>query len=172
MGGNSTIKQKTGTCIEENCSYSGVLIAKRCQQHYWQHRSGLKKDKPSKPLISSQTTNTDDYKSQNTWFCEQIAQIPQCCEECGKDLTRLKLWRPKIIIAHILPKRKVYGFPSVATHPENRMFYCWDCHTDFDTKGSDHAKKLKTLPLMRERFLAFKDELSEADLTRVPDYLK
>lgn len=169
---NSTIKQNTGTCIEENCSYFGFLIAKKCQRHYWEQRAALKKDKPVKTLISSKAVNTDDYKSQNTWFCEQILQIPKCCEECGADLSRLKVWRPKIIIAHILPKRKVYGFPVVATHPENRMFYCWDCHTDFDTKGKDHAKQLKSLPLMRERFLSFRDLLSESELSRVPDYLK
>lgn len=168
---NSTIKQKSGNCIEENCSYFGVLIAKRCQTHYWQYRAGLKKDNATEGLKTSQTKNDDDKKLQNVWFASQILQIPHNCEECNKSLGALKSWKPKIIIAHILPKRKEYGFPSVACHPQNRMFYCWDCHTDFDNKGHDHAKQLKSLPLMRERFLQFKDDLTERELARVPDYL-
>lgn len=165
----STIKQKEGNCIEETCSYFGVLIAKRCQTCYWQYRAGLKKDKPAE---SRKTSENEIYKKKlAVFFASQILQIPGNCEECNKSLGGLKAWKPKIIIAHILPKRKEFGFPSVACHPQNRMFYCWDCHTDFDTKGKDHAKQLKSLPLMRERFLAFKDELTEQELARVPDYL-
>ena len=81
-----------------------------------------------------------------------------------------KFWRA--IIAHILPKREVGGFPSVATHPRNRMFYCPDCHTDFDNKGSDHVSQMKSLPVMRQRYAEFKDCLTIAEQQRVPEYLK
>lgn len=162
------MKQKTGTCID--CGYFGGIIAKRCQNCYWAYRARVKKDKGVQSLKISQTGNDD--KKLGVWFAEQIAQIPAKCEECSAPLYSWAKFLPAAIIAHILPKRKNGGFPDVAKNPNNRMFYCPDCHTNFDQKGHDHVKQMKSLPLIKERLSLFIDELSEADKNRVPDYLK
>lgn len=41
----------------------------------------------------------------------------------------------KIPIAHLLPKRSIKkgGFPSVATHEDNWIELCWQCHHSFDS---------------------------------------
>ena len=157
------MKRKTGKCID--CppdAPATYLIAKRCQKHYWIHRKKVNQDKPKK--------ERPDLK---TYFANQILQIPTKCEECGADLTYWKKQMPKAIIAHILPKRVTGGFPSVATHPANRMFFCpTPCHADYDNKGNDHALKMKSLPIIRERFDIFKGLLTESELQRIPDFLK
>lgn len=165
----SSIKIKEGNCIEEGCSYFGKLIAKRCQNHYWAHRSSIKKSSPTGAAKIAK--EGERKKSLNVFFASQILQIPTYCEECETNLSGWKHVRPRAIIAHILPKRKVFGFPSVATHPQNRMFFCPDCHTDFDQKGTDHALKMKSLPEMKRRFQEFKDELTPEERNRVPIYL-
>lgn len=168
---NSSIKKKEGSCKEEGCGYFGPLIAQRCADHYWASRRQAKKNKSSQGLKISQ--KGDDLKKMGVFFANQILQIPNCCEECGKSLASLKAWKPKIIIAHILPKKKTAGgFPSVAMHPENRMFFCWDCHTNYDNLGSEYALKMNSLPIMRERFQRFKKELTQGELNRIPNHLK
>ena len=162
------MKAKIGKCID--CSADAPekpLIAKRCQDHYWKHRREVNSKKPKaeeKKLVK---------KEQNIFFANQILEIPKHCEECGADLSYWRKSMPKAIIAHILPKRENGGFPSVATHPKNRLFICpTPCHADFDNKGESHAQQMKSLPIMRERFNEFKNCLTESELERVPNYLK
>lgn len=171
------IKPKTGSCSIENCSYKGALITDKCPDHYWAHRRSLKNNNSSERLKTRQ--NKPDKKEQQKesskelelWFVRQIAQCPRNCEECGTPLRPWLSWMPKAVIAHILPKRKNM-FPTVATHPANRMFYCGDCHTDFDQKGSDHAKLMKSIGLMRERYREIEPHLTEQERNKAPDYLK
>lgn len=142
------------------------LTAGRCNTHYWAYRAKVNADKPS---AKAKKAKKADF---NVFFASEMLNIPANCEECNADI---RYWRGKfarMLIAHILPKRERGGFPTVATHPKNRMFYCPDCHTDYDTKGVEFAEQLKSLPIMRERFNEFKHLLSESDLQRVPSYLK
>lgn len=164
----SSIKLKEGNCIEDGCSYFGRLIAKRCQSHYWQNRQKVKKTSPAKVLKTS--LDEKRKKELGVFFAKQILQIPEHCEECGTNLGGWKHFNAKAIIAHILPKRKTFGFPSVATHPMNRMFFCVPCHTDFDNKGSDHVKKMKSLKIIKERLQEFYSELTEEEQNRVPEH--
>ena len=116
-----------------------------------------------------------EYKKElNVFFASQILQIPATCENCKTDI---RFWRndkrfSRSLVAHILPKRKIGGFPSVGTHPKNRVFLCPTCHTDFDNKGAEYAEKMPVLNIMRERFNEFKDILTKSELERVPKYLK
>lgn len=157
---------KKGKCLDCTDGKETYLIAGRCQKHYWQHRAKIKGTKPG---IKSRVKKViDDHKGMDAWFERQIAQIPAHCEECGKSLASWKIVMPRACVAHILPKRKTYGFPSVATAEHNRMFFCVDCHTNFD---NGMLKEIKSLPLMRERFATFKDQLTDQELNRVPKYL-
>ena len=160
------IKPKIGKCID--CPPGAPLkplTAKRCQFHYKVHRNQVnstKKHNVAKKVFKQEL---------NVFFASQVLQIPPCCEECGDDIRYWRDKNPRMLVAHILPKRKSGGFPLVATHPLNRMFYCPTCHTDFDNKGVSHAIKMKSLPLMISRFNQFKSVLSPQDLERVPVYL-
>ena len=164
------MKKKKGICRccpperGEQYLYSKGL----CQSHYWQENAKKNAEKNKE----KNAWKEEKRKELNIFFASQILEVPRCCEECGADLTywkNSKLW--KAIIAHILAKRE-NAFPRFALHPKNRMFYCPDCHTNFDNGDSNHAKQMKSLPLMRERFNEFKPLLTESELARVPEYLK
>lgn len=138
---------KTGKCLD--CDYNGVLIAKRCKSCYWKHRHEVNEKK-------RYTTRKEDKKGNDSpslapWFKKQIASAPKCCEECGENLGSSIRFIPSAIIAHIWPKREVYGYPSVATHDQNRMFFCIDCHTNFDRLGKDHIENMRSFELIKHR---------------------
>lgn len=164
----STIKPKRGHCID--CPPDApekFLTAGRCEFHYRAHRNRVNAGK------KHNVAKREKKQELNVFFASQILEIPPCCEECTRDIRFYRASKnfARSLVAHILPKREKGGFPLVATHPLNRMFYCPDCHTDFDNKGIEHAMKLKSLPLMISRFNQFKDVLSPQDLERVPVYL-
>lgn len=82
------------------------------------------------------------------WFNERIAEAKKICkcENCGKDvmnqLNSTEVWVSRASIAHIFPKRKAGGFPSVSCHELNWVLLCIDCHTEMDA-NYDRAKKMK-----------------------------
>lgn len=143
-----------------------------CQSHYWEqnNKKNLKKNKTSE----KGKDKIEFKKDLNVFFASQLLEIPDKCENCPNSIVYFRanknMWRS--LIAHILPKRLNYGFPVVATHPQNKIFLCPECHGNYDNLGSDFAKKMPALPLMRERFNTFKHLLSESELQRVPEYLK
>lgn len=151
---------KIGKC--KDCSYQGKLIAGRCQNCYWRYRSSLKKK--SKDRI------TDDSKleagSLKSWFDNQIKQAPRYCEECGAPLAASIRFIPTAIVAHIFPKRKEYGYPGVATHPLNRMFFCIDCHTNFDNLGESHVSKMQSFSLIKTRAIKVYNDMAEDEQRR------
>ena len=164
----STIKPKRGHCID--CPPDApekFLTAGRCEFHYKVHRNQVNAGK------KHNVAKREKKQELNVFFASQILDIPVCCEECTRDIRFYRASKnfARSLVAHILPKREKGGFPLVATHPLNRMFYCPDCHNDFDNKGIEHAMKMKSLPLMISRFNQFKDVLSPQDLERVPVYL-
>lgn len=160
------MNQKTGKCID--CGYLGAIIAKRCVSCYWPHRASLKKDRSTGGLKKSGGKKSG--KELGIFFASQIRQIPKACEECGTGLSGWRSFLPAAIIAHILPKRET-GFPEVATEENNIMFFCPDCHTDFDNKGESHARQMKSLPIMKERLKLFYEKLTDRNKNRVPAYL-
>ncbi len=158
------ISPKIGRCAD--CNKEVPLIAKRCKSCYWLYRSKVNSKKPK--AVQKALNN----KELGIYFANQILVSPKSCEECGASLASLKAFLPSAIVAHILPKRDRYGFPSVATHPQNRWFACGDCHTDYDNKGIEFASRMKIVPVLRERVAAFWNDLTTAEQRRVPDFLK
>ncbi len=165
---NSSIKPKSGACEVGGCSYEGVLIAKKCKYHYWQHRASVKKDKPLERL--KMTEKKKRKNDLDKWFEKQIAQIPEYCEECGTNLGGWRQVMPRAIIAHILPKRKGFGgFPTVALHPMNRMFYCPDCHNRYDNRGWSFVQTMRSFPEVLKRLDTFVEDLTTQELNRLPE---
>lgn len=163
------IKAKEGVCV--CCERKRLIYSRKmCQDCYW--IDNAKKNNEKKKNNGKKAEKLKTAKEMNLFFASQVPEIPERCEECGKSLKYQKMNNFKSIIAHILAKRKVGGFPSVATHPKNRMFFCLICHTNFDNKGEDFVPTMKSFPLICERFLEFENELSEADKQRLPFYFK
>lgn len=73
----------------------------------------------------------------------------------------------KIPIAHLLPKRPIEkgGFPSVATHEENWVELCWECHTSFDTGKISWLmlKDSKEWDILKEKLLLVLPMVAEAE---------
>jgi hypothetical protein len=160
------IKQKIAKC--KDCppeAEPGPVTAGRCRTHYWKHRQ---KVNTSKPRNVDKRQRQDELK---TYFANQTIMMPELCEESGQPLPRSPAWLKKACIAHILPKRPDVGFPSVATHPQNRVFLDPDIHTDMDNFGESYVMKMKCLPLMRDRVKVLLPLLTPEELRRVPEYL-
>lgn len=160
------IKQKVGKCIECPAGTADApLIAKRCQSHYWRHRSKVSAEKPR-----NQAKNEEN-KVLGTYFANEVLQMPRCCEECDAVLPTSVAWMRRATVAHILKKRSDYGFPSVAIHPLNKMFLCIDCHTNFDNLGDVFILKMKMLPEIKSRVAQLLPLLTPGELNKVPEYL-
>ena len=163
------IKAKIGRCID--CPPDAPekpLTKKRCQFHYW--KNNAKENAEKKKSKGKEKVKTA--KEMNLFFASELPNIPERCENCNASLKWQKMNNYKSIIAHILPKRKVGGFPSVATHPKNRVFLCLECHGNFDNKGAEYATKMNCFDVICERFMEFESLLSEADKQRLPFYFK
>lgn len=160
------IAQKFGRCIDcPNGSPEVPVVAGRCQKHYWPYRNKVNEEKRRNKPKNGQKQELAIF------FANQALQRPKCCEECGGILPTSPAWMVRATIAHILPKRPDFGFPSVATHPTNKMFLCIDCHTNFDNLGEIFIVKMKLLPVIRERVAILIPFLTPAELNKVPEYL-
>lgn len=167
----SRIKIKIGVCPECKNGKEIPLLGGKCQSHYWKGQAEKKKAKNKENGVDAEKKKKA--KELNVFFASQLLQIPDNCENCNESLAYLKRSSmKKAIIAHILPKRERFGFPEVATHPQNRLFLCLQCHGDFDTKGEEFAVKMKAFPLILERFKKFSHLISETNKQRLPFYLK
>lgn len=102
-----------------------------------------------------------DNEEQEKWFtmvAGEIAKNPHCWN-CGEFIPEQYY---RAASGHIFPKRKDYGFPSVATHPMNFLILgpgC-GCHSKFDRSIND-ASKMKVWPIAVVRFNTFADQITE-----------
>lgn len=103
------------------------------------------------------------------FFADALNVAPSKCQECSAPLAATRAINPAAIVAHILPKSKSSGVPSVATHPLNKIFLCGDCHTDMDNKGCDHIRKMKTFEYMRRRVVLMWPNIPQNERRRVPE---
>ena len=144
--------KKKGVCVDCNCERL-IYSKKRCQECYWKNNAKENEAKKKKNGKTAEKKKTA--KEMNLFFASQIPEIPDCCENCGDSLRWQKQNNFKSIIAHILPKRKVGGFPSVATNPNNRVFLCLICHHNMDDLGKDFVLKMNCFDLIIERLRKF-----------------
>lgn len=107
-------------------------------------------------------------ESLDDWFEKGMKEYPPICMECGmnahwlfeltEDIKKAEayklMWRASQ--AHILPKKKKYGFPSIATNPDNRiiLFPSWGghlcgCHGFYDSNWYN-ASTMKIWPKVIE----------------------
>lgn len=134
---------------------------------YWQQRQQLKLQGP-KPKGVERKEKAE--KAQ--FFKDQLVNAPKYCENCKKPLAGTMAINPSAVVAHILPKNKTSGCPSVATHPNNRWYACGDCHTDYDNKGADFVQTMPIFPELKVRVASFYHQIDPAERRRVPVYLR
>lgn len=103
----------------------------------------------------------------------EIAKHPYCleCELEGKQ-TFIKEKFYRSATAHVLPKRKEYGFPSVAAHPVNFIVLADICghHKLYDRSWED-AAKMKVWPLAIQKFKIMYPHIAPEEKKNIPDVL-
>lgn len=161
------IKPKTGKCKDcppdapEKYIQAGRCVIKPYYHHQNYKRAEaaekkLKRNKDKRARIAADNNG----KTQAQWYADQINMLPKCCEECGEYLNPYHPWGAHVYVAHIVPKR---NFESVCVHPYNRMFFCGDCHTDYDSKDSKFILSMKSWPFILARFNSFKDRILQSE---------
>lgn len=109
-------------------------------------------------------------KTETAWYNEQIKQIPENCENCGKKIGKLPEGMSKRThVCHIVPKASV---PSVKTHPLNRWFGCWQCHNNFDKWSLKKVEAMPVVKICRVRYAEFAAEIAESERKYVPEWLQ
>ena len=77
------------------------------------------------------TGKRDASAEKERWFQDRRKEMTGKCCNCLKPSFKNSNEYFRFSIAHILAKRKSM-FPSVATHPDNWIELCGDCHTNLD----------------------------------------
>ncbi len=97
--------------------------------------------------------------------CKALAAHPYCME-CGAFIPAAFY---RAATAHVLPKRKEFGFPSVASNIINRLFLgagC-GCHNKYDRSWQD-AATMKVFPHAVEIFKLLYPSIDPAEHKNIP----
>lgn len=110
----------------------------------------------------------------NVFFAEQALLVPKLCENCKQELRAYDLSKKRFVTAHILPKAT---FPSVATHPLNRMFLgvslfseC-SCHGSWDNGNAQDRQKMYCFVIALTRIQDFIYNLTPHEFVKAEKYL-
>lgn len=140
-------------------------------------------DKRAAKLAEQKADRGEEKTPLEKWYDDRMAESEPVCAECGmradwvKQTGNEKIWRA--CQAHLLPKKKNYGFPSIATLPENHLvlFPSWGghlcgCHGFYDS-GWYNATTMKIWPQALEtiqtKLLPF---IVESEKKNIPDVIK
>lgn len=141
---------------------------------YWQQRRDLKLKAPH----GKQEVKAEEKKSKkelSIFFASQALAAPSKCENCQRSLQSTIKFHPRAHIAHIVPKTKKGGCPSVATHPKNRAFLCLDCHTCYDKAVAERDNyiidQMAVVEVLRERYKEFQAQIPAEERKNIPEYL-
>lgn len=142
-----------------------------CKFHQYKRTDIIRKISRLPKKVKEKSEAPENYQQLQLWFdniAKEIKEKPYCWN-CGKYITKAFY---RAATAHILPKRKEYGFPSVATHPKNYLILgpgC-GCHAKYDTSWDD-ACMMKIWPMAVERFIAIFPEIDRKEYKNLPDVL-
>ncbi len=90
------------------------------------------------------------------WYGRKINEANrQKCENCNKSLRPSMVINPATVVAHILPKRKDGGCPSVAFHDNNYMLLCEACHGAYDKASSEEIEQMPVYLIAYHRVQTF-----------------
>jgi len=132
-----------------------------------------------KPIAAKPKTLTpEDKKAKaelNTFYAEQTLIPAYLCENCNQPLLAFNQFEKRATIAHILPKsgKQSVGFPTVATHPQNKMFLgakC-GCHAKWDFTNAATRKTMWCYPIALIRYSKFYEKLTDEEIIKAQKYL-
>lgn len=175
----SSIKRKA--CKHKGCNKMPQLS---CAGYCWEHcpeeiklKFKSKKDLQRKAANARKYANTKlrmaNYK-ENTelelWFRSAALELSKhpYCEECGAYIPQ-EFYRAAT--AHILPKKKEYGFPSVATHPLNKLFLGAGCGCHNKSHRWDTFSKMKVWEKAVANFLEIYRHIHNDEIKNIPEVL-
>jgi hypothetical protein len=144
-----------------------------------QQKKSLKADMPKiRMLITGigdtlvDNTAAKEFQLLQNFFREaeiELSKHPKC-EECGANIPHI-FYRASV--AHVLPKRKEFGFPSVQSHPLNKLFLgsgC-GCHKKYDDTW-EAASKMKIWPKVIVIFQELYPFIHPSEHKNIPDVLR
>jgi hypothetical protein len=179
----TTKQKKSFICSKCNMSFPNWRGKCNCGEWNTLNETAIE---PKKYVIPKQSEkrkldmkNTEGVKSDlDLWFDFQIKyelENGKCkCMNCDAPIRHQLLskdtWVRRGSIAHIIPKRPVGGFPSVATHLHNFIILCLQCHNDVYDKSWESAVKSRVFPIVKARFKLFRNSIKEP-LGKLPEEL-
>ena len=173
MGFGSTIKPKTGVCIDCKDGIFKRLTAGRCSFHYQMHRAKVcaerKKSRIAPTDALEKTFGMGKPQSElYLWFAKKMKESEPVCENCGCKINKYNQEEWHGGQAHIVPKSL---FDSVKTHPDNHMILCRYgnfCHSLFDGSWLA-AEKMPVFKIAKERFKKFEHLIAPEERRRIPE---
>lgn len=121
--------------------------------------------KPKKPLKKVSDKKAAELKvakgsdsELDLWFVAKRKEMVGRCLFCNQKTEKDNDDTYRRSIAHLLPKNKSVGFPSVATHPDNYIELCFhnnSCHTNLDSGKItwEFIKDSKEWDVIKEKLL-------------------
>jgi hypothetical protein len=167
MGLNSRIKERRGQCcicVEAGDDSEKRIITNKCVNHYMKFRrihlaereknKEVRKTKPKPQVVEEVKINISALAE---WYQEkmEVAMQKPFCMECGEPIRAGDFHAS---IAHIFPKSI---FDSIRTHPLNYLILGCRCGCHDKTNRLDLFSKMKVWPEAVDRFVSFKDQITE-----------
>lgn len=111
----------------------------------------------------------DPAAAKERWFQDRRNEMTGHCKNCGKPSNKNSNEYFRFSIAHILAKRKSM-FPSVATHPDNWIELCTDCHHNLDN-CMINLSDLACWDEVVVKFQKIYPFIAKEEVKRIPDIL-
>lgn len=130
------------------------------------HYCRIHKDEPVKKKVGKDSALV-------LWYENKIAQCQWICLECGKSCYTTDRNFQFAAQAHVLPKSKQSGFPSVATHDLNHLCLgpSCGCHGKYDSSWQN-ASQMKIWPVAMQIIIVLAPLLPQSEYRRLPDFIK
>ncbi len=190
---NSTIRQKHCNCSPDctlwptiGCGGKNIKHISEEEKHAKfekYRRSTLSKRKKavtsslSRKLHSVKSDVDKEFRERVELFFQNaakiIAQHPYC-HEC--ELIGIKTFIPEKYYrhasAHCLPKRKEYGFPSIADNVENLLVLATTCghHYRYDSSWTT-ASQMKIWPIALEKIKKMLPFIAASEMKNLPEFI-
>jgi hypothetical protein len=134
-------------------------------------KSYLEQRREQKLGIKPAADEKKEKAEKSNFFKTKIKNAPAKCENCRKPLAGTMAINAAAVVAHVLPKRKKNGVPSMATNPLNVVYLCGDCHTNMDNKGAAFVASMKIYPLLLKRVALMFPHIPDEEKKNVPEHL-
>lgn len=153
-------------------------------------KKALNRVSPKKKTADAEAKKAGSEDSLEKWFLYFMETSEPVCAECGmradwllepqEDPKKAEAYRLiwRACQAHVLPKKKQYGFPSISTDRNNHiiLFPSWGghlcgCHGFYDS-GWFNATTMKIWPQVQERFKILYPFIAEKERKNIPEQLQ